>query len=151
LADLCQRYKKLYAAAARWFAEAFAAEPQLSADLDAGHRYYAARAAVRAGCGQGRDAAGLDDKSRASFRRQALDWLQAELEARRRLLETDPAKNRWIIACDLQRWFNDPGFAGVREPNELARLPEAERQAWRKLWADIADIWAQAEGTTLPR
>jgi hypothetical protein len=66
-----------------------------------GPRYDAARAAVLAGCGRGRDAAGLDGRSGASFRRQALDWLRDELEAQRRLLETEPEKTRWIIADGL--------------------------------------------------
>ena len=28
------------------------------------------------------------------------------------------------------------------------RLPEAERQAWQKLWADVADMLARADGTS---
>jgi hypothetical protein len=28
----------------------------------------------------------------------------------------------------------------------LAKLPEAERQAWRQLWADVADTLVQARG-----
>jgi hypothetical protein len=76
-----------YAAAARWCAEVFTAHPHLVTGPPAGQRYYAACAAARAGCGRGRDAADLDDTSRAGFRRQALDWLRADLEARRRLLE----------------------------------------------------------------
>jgi hypothetical protein len=36
----------------------------------------------------------------------------------------------------------------VREPNALAWLPVAEQQAWRRLWADVADTLARAEGTT---
>jgi hypothetical protein len=47
---------------------------------------------VLAGCGQGRDAADLDEESRAGFRHQALGWLRAELEAQRRLLEAHPEK-----------------------------------------------------------
>jgi hypothetical protein len=50
------------------------------------------RAAALAGCGQGRDAADLDDKSRAGFPWQALEWLQAERKAWHRLLEQEPGK-----------------------------------------------------------
>jgi hypothetical protein len=139
-----------FAEAARWYAEVFAAHPDVLVGSPTGHRYYAAWAAVLAGCGQGRDAANLDETRRAGFRRQALGWLRAELEAQRRLLEREPAQNRGFIAGGLQRWLRDPSFAGVREADALSRLPVAERQAWQMLWADVADTLARAEGTTPP-
>jgi hypothetical protein len=57
--------QKRYAAAARLYAEAITAEPQLLAGPPTGHRYWAACAAAMAGCGQGRDADNLDEESRA--------------------------------------------------------------------------------------
>jgi hypothetical protein len=72
------------------------------------------------------------------------------LTAQQRLLETEPKMNRWLIAGGLQRWLGEPGLAGVRDPDALARLPEPERQAWQKLWADVADTVARAEGTPPP-
>src|SRR5262249_30235312 len=77
-------------ARARWCAEVFTADPQVLAGPPPTPRYPAACAAAMAGCGQGRDAADLDEQTRVGFRRQALDWLRAELEARRRLLEQEP-------------------------------------------------------------
>jgi hypothetical protein len=85
-----------YAAGARFFADAFAAQPKLLADghtlryqaarfarakawEDGPLRYIAARFAARAGCGQGADAATLDEKERARLRHQALAWLRDEL------------------------------------------------------------------------
>jgi serine/threonine-protein kinase len=54
LADLCQQpFQRQYAAATRFYAEAFAAEPRLAEDLRNGKRYAAACAAAKAGCGQG--------------------------------------------------------------------------------------------------
>jgi hypothetical protein len=135
-----------YAAAARWCAAVFTAHPHVLAGPPADHRYYAACAAVRAGCGQARDGTDLDETSRAGFRRQALDWLRAELEARRRLLEQDPVKTRSVVVHDLYSWLGDPYFAGVRGPQALARLPGAERQAWQRLWAEVADTRARAVG-----
>jgi hypothetical protein len=143
------RHQQRHAAAAHWYAEAFAAHPDLLLGPPTGHRYYAARAAVLAGCGKGRDAAGLDERSAASFRRQALDWLRDELETQRRLLATEPEETRWAMV-GLQRWLWDPDFAGVSRPDGLARLPEAERQEWQNLWADVTDTLTQAEGTTPP-
>jgi hypothetical protein len=138
-----------YAVAARYYDEVFTSEPRFLVGPPARHRYRAACAAARAGCGQGRDAAGLDEKTRAAFRRQALDWLRAELGSWHRLLEKEPG-SAWPVAHDLLRWLEDPHFAGVREPNGLARLPAAERQAWHKLWTDVADARARAQGTTPP-
>jgi hypothetical protein len=142
-------HQQRYAAAARWYAEAFAAYPDLLLGPPTGHRYYAARAAVLAGCGKGRDAADLDPESRAGFRHRALGWLRAELEAQRRLLEREPAQNSFI-AGGLQHWLRHPYFAGVRELDMLAQLPEAERQAWQKLWADVAATRARALGMIPP-
>jgi hypothetical protein len=142
--------RKLFAAAARCYAEAFAAHPQLLRGPPTGHRYWAACAAARAGCGRCRDAAELDEQSGAVFRRQALGWLQAELESRRRLLEQEPGKTDWLAVGHPQRWLDDADLAGVREPDSLSRLPKAERQAWQKLWADVADTLARAEGFPPP-
>jgi hypothetical protein len=140
-----------YAAAARFYAEAFTADSHLLTGRPSGHRYNAACAAALAGCGRGRDAADLDEASRAGFRRQALDWLRAELEARQRLLEQEPEKARWVVADDLQRWLGDSDFDGVRGPDALGQLPGAERQAWQELWADVADTLAWAMGRTPDR
>jgi serine/threonine-protein kinase len=97
-----------FAAAARWYAEVFAAQPQLLVGTPTGHRYYAAWAAVLAGRGQGRDGSGLDAEGRAGFRRRALGWLRAELEAQRRLLQREPAQEPWMIAGGLQCWLEAP-------------------------------------------
>src|SRR5205823_1676879 len=57
LAELCcEPWKQLYATAARWFAEAFRARPELAEDLAKPYRYNAACAAAQAGCGHGSDA-----------------------------------------------------------------------------------------------
>ena len=71
----------------------------------------------------------------------------ADLEAWRRLREKGPdeAASRAAVARTLQHWLVDPDFAGVRGPEALARLPEAERQAWQKLWDDVADMLARAQ------
>src|SRR6185369_14889777 len=42
----------------------------------------------------------------------------------------------------LQR---DKEFAVVRDPKALDRLPESERSAWKKLWADVETTLARAE------
>src|SRR5262249_52830376 len=80
---LCQQpSRRLYGASARLYQQALAAQPSLAGDLRAGHRYDAACAAVLAGCGQGNDAGKLDAAERDRWRRQALDWLRADLALR---------------------------------------------------------------------
>jgi hypothetical protein len=133
-----------FAAATRWYAKAFAAHPDLLPGSATDRRYSAARAAVLAGCGKGRGAADLDEASRAGFRRQALEWLRAELEVRRRLLERGPAQAGAIVP-NMKDWLWDIHLAWVRGPEALAKLPESERQAWQKLWTDVADTLARAQ------
>jgi hypothetical protein len=135
-----------YAAAARWFAEAFTAHPHLLAGRPTGLCYNAACVAFRAGCGRGRDAADLDEATRAGFRRQALDWLRAELEAQRQLLEEEPQTARLAVARDLLYWLEDPRFAGLRGPEALARLPAPERRGWQQLWEEVEALRTQASG-----
>jgi hypothetical protein len=35
-------------------------------------------------------------------------------------------------------------------PEALAKLPQAERQAWQRFWANVADSLAKAEGKNRP-
>src|SRR5262249_19423345 len=79
LAKLCAM-KGWYTTSARFFTEAFAARAALAEDTEAGNRYDAACAAALAGCGQGKDPNRPDDAERVRLRRQALDWLKADLE-----------------------------------------------------------------------
>jgi tetratricopeptide (TPR) repeat protein len=150
LAQLCQEHKKRYAAAARFYTETFAAEPKLSGDQPSDLRYDAACAAALAGCGQGEDAKSLGDKERARLRRQALDWLQADLAAWRRLLEKEPAKAGPAVMQQMQHWQNDADFAGVRGVEALARLPAAERPDWQKLWQEVEELRQRAAAPAGP-
>jgi tetratricopeptide (TPR) repeat protein len=144
LAKLCKRYKRLYAAASRFYTQAFAAQPDLADDLDAGDRYDAACAAALAGCGQGEDAAPLKEQERARLRRQALTWLRAELALRAKPVAGSRPGDRDAARQALKHWLEDPDLAGVRG-EALAKLPEAERQPWRQLWADVAETLARAQ------
>ena len=79
-ARLC-RAKELYTTSVRFWGEAFAARPALANDLKADNRYAAASAAVLAGCGKGKEQPPTGTNRRERLRRQALDWLNAELAA----------------------------------------------------------------------
>jgi tetratricopeptide (TPR) repeat protein len=146
LASLCQQHKHRHAAAVRFYNEAFADKPQLADDLNAGHRYNAACAAALAGCGQGKDADKLDTKECARLRKQALDWLRADLKAYRQVMDKSADKAGPTIAQRMQHWLADTDFTGVRGAESLARLPVSERQDWQKLWADVTDLFTRAGG-----
>ena len=113
--------------------------------MSKGNRYNAACAAALAGCGQGKDADQSDDKERARLRRQALDWLRADLTAWRNLLEKDKAKWDTVVLQQMQHWLGDTDFNGVRGTAALAKLPQAERGDWQRLWEEVAALRQRAQ------
>jgi serine/threonine-protein kinase len=141
LADLCQApYKRLHAAATRFYTDAFAADPRLAADLQHQHRYNAACSAALTAVGQGEDARLLPDKVAFRLRRQALDWLKDDLAAYAKLTERDQPTVKQAVRERLTRWQQDPALASVRDRDALGKLPESERQAWQQLWDDVAAL-----------
>jgi serine/threonine protein kinase/Flp pilus assembly protein TadD len=138
---VCQRHHGRTAAAARLYASAFADGSNADGDLQADFGYFAAQAAALAGCGRGADAAQLGDAERAELRRHALDWLTANLATRSK--STRPMVLRQLML----NWKGDADFAGVRDPAALANLPEPERAAWQKLWAEVDEMLKRVEET----
>ena len=128
------RIDERHAEAARLMAEAFAAEPSLTDDLESGHRYLAACSAALAAAGKGSDSADLMPAERAHLRKQALAWLQADLKAR---ADAPPFKRDELLAS-LKTWIGDADLAGVRDPVSLRGLTADEQREWATLWADVA-------------
>jgi tetratricopeptide (TPR) repeat protein len=141
LADLCQRYKKRYGAAARFYADAFAAGATQSSQ----RAYNASCAATLAAAGKGEDAATLDAKEKTRLRQQALAWLKNALQILDKLVE-DPERRK-EVRQKLQHWQKDPDFDSVRGKEALAQLPEAERAAWQQLWSDVEKLRKQTLDT----
>jgi serine/threonine-protein kinase len=146
LAELCF-IKKHYATAARLYAQALKAKPQLTEDLRAGHRYNAARAAALAGGGHGDDVAGLKEPERKGLRQKARDWLRLDLAAWAKKVSTGSAADRIQARKTLALWRDDSDLAGLREADALKRLPSAERQEWRALWQEVAALLRRAQRT----
>ena len=111
LAEWCQ-IKKLYHTAAGLYAAAFAAESKLADD----HRYNAACFAALAAAGQGEDAAKLDDNERTRLRKQALDWLKADLAARGSRVQLRPARG------PIGHRGNPASLAEGHRPGRFARI-----------------------------
>jgi Flp pilus assembly protein TadD len=135
-AQLCYE-KKLQGASARLWTEAFQAQPKVADDMKAQNRYNAACAAALAGSGQGKDDPPLDEAAKGRWRKQAIDWLQADLMAWTKILESGPPQARQSIAQTLDHWKADPDLAGLRDSAARAKLPESEQNACRALWAEV--------------
>ena len=56
------------------------------------------------------------------------------------MLEKEPDKARPLVRARMQHWQQDPDFNGVRGGGALAKLPEAERHEWRKLWQEVEEL-----------
>jgi tetratricopeptide (TPR) repeat protein len=144
-ATLCrQPFVGRYVLAVRLYTAAFRTDPGLRDDARTALRYVAAVAAAQAGCGQGRDAGGLDSREKAQLRQQALAWLQAEIRDWAKLLQRNSPSDRAAVRQALRVWQRDIRLQGVREAGALIQLPEGEREAWQKLWQDVEKIRAMA-------
>jgi tetratricopeptide (TPR) repeat protein len=129
--------KQRYAAAARFWRDAFAAAPKRAEKVPGSLRSTAACAAALAGQGKGKDADRLDDQERARWRRQALDWFRQDLTGWGKALDRGNAQTRAQVRQVMQRWLTDEDLAGVRRRDALARLPDEERRRWQELWSDV--------------
>jgi tetratricopeptide (TPR) repeat protein len=147
-AQICQLAEKRYARAAQFYAEAFRAEPKLAENLNSGYRYDAACAAALAGGGEDKDEAVRNAETQAQLRRQALDWLRADLNTWNKFLANDPDRARLVIVRKMRHWLADLDLDAVRDPAALARLPGAERPAWQTLWADVIHTLTRAKQET---
>jgi hypothetical protein len=104
-----------------------------------------------AGRGEGEDATKLSEGERAGVRGQALAWWRKDLEGWVRLLDKDPDKACRTVAKKMPHWQRDLDFKDVRGPEALVKLPEAEREEWRKLWAEVAATLARAQKQGQPQ
>jgi tetratricopeptide (TPR) repeat protein len=144
LARLFHR-RQLYGASARFWAETFKIQPALAEDMQAANRHYAACAAAMAGAGQGKDDPPLDDKAKACWRKQAPDWLKADLLAWSKILEGGSPQASKDIVETILHWNINPDLAGLREPSALAKLPEDEQRACRALWTEVAALLSKCQ------
>jgi hypothetical protein len=51
------------------------------------------------------------------------------------------------VAPTLQHWKEDTDLAGIRDEKELAKLPEDERAAFKRLWNDVDQLLTRANGS----
>ena len=92
----------------------------------------AACAALKSAANPSTENSPLGEPDRIGPRRQAMDWLKANLDL------TAAMRGRGLKPLwSLSTWQVDPALAAVREPAELAKLPQAERAQRQRFWADV--------------
>ena len=74
------------------------------------------------------------------FRRRALGWLRDDLAAYSKIAQQNNPAAMKAIRQRLTHWQHDPDLASLRNKDAVDKLPEAERDACRKLWADVAAL-----------
>ena len=136
---------KRYAAAVSLWSKAFDSEPNLADDRQTPHRYNAACAAALAGCGKGIDDPSPDDTTKEKFRGKVREWLKADLVSLSKIVDAPSPRGRSAVNRTLQHWRQDPDLAGIRDQQELAKLPETERKEWQSLWVEIEAQRKRAE------
>jgi serine/threonine-protein kinase len=165
LLGVCQ-LRALHGASARLYAAAFADDPALADELNAdclcraqgaespgnpcenfntATRYLAARCAALAGCGMGNDADTLSDVDRAAWRKQAREWLRADLAEWAGAMHGEPSYTQDAARRLLVNWQIDRDLAGLREPQALDQLSADERNECLALWADVAASLSRPE------
>jgi serine/threonine-protein kinase len=97
-------------------------------------RYCAACFAVN--CADGLGTGTPPPAERPACRKQALEFLTADLATLGKLADTERA----LVHAGMRHWLADSDLASVRDPEALQRLPTQERAAWEKLWAGVRDL-----------
>jgi serine/threonine-protein kinase len=119
-----------------YFEQALRLDPKL-ATAQAGLQtslFAAGRAAILMASGQSAAAEPLTESERAGKRRRALAWLRANLALRAQTISE--GRTSWSV----EPWQIDRGLASVRDPQELAKIPDDEREQWRRFWTEVATI-----------
>jgi len=145
LAYLCDN-RKLHAAAARMFTEAFKADPALAGDREGSHRYNAACNAALAARGKGQDDPAPDQDARLSLLSLAMGWLEEERAAWETRLAGGSASDRTRLVRILNHWKHDPDLAGLRDAALVKTLPASHQNACVVFWAKIDGMLGRATG-----
>ena len=48
--------------------------------------------------------------------------------------------NKELVAKNLTHWKEDADLAGIRDDEDLAKLPDEERAAFKQLWNDVESL-----------
>jgi tetratricopeptide (TPR) repeat protein len=140
LAELCRTYKQYHRCAAYFYGEALKDTfVQLGKEVDV-LRDDAARSALSAAAGKGREPKQPDSLEKEKLRGQALGLLKATLARQEKNNINGRLEARLEVWRRLSQWRSDADFASVRDPKALALLPAAEQADWKKLWSEVERV-----------
>ena len=160
LVAICQSQGR-YHTAARLYAAAFTADPDLADNLttecryrsteeepfyervesiNTEARYLAARCAALAGCGRGKDGAELSQAERARWRKQARAWLRADLALWGKTLDNGSDQDLALAKRMLTHWQIEPDLAGIRDVKLLDGVSGEERNECFELWDEVSAV-----------
>jgi eukaryotic-like serine/threonine-protein kinase len=97
-----------------------------------------------AGCGLGEDGATLDEAERARWRRQARDWVRADLAVWAMTLDSGSPAAHARVRKMLTHWQVDPDHAGLRESSAMDKLSMDERKECVALWQAVGNLLRRA-------
>jgi serine/threonine-protein kinase len=130
-----------HAEACKDMVDAIREHPDLAGDPRTCLRYNAACLSVNCADGLGENAP--PEAERPAYRKQALDFLTADVAGVREVAAKSPAQAHRL----MQVWLADKDLDCVREPTSVDRLPADERDAWNRLWTEVRALRDQ----TAPR
>ena len=122
-----------HAASARVMQQGFEEHPEFADRIKKSYRYNASCSAALAGVGNAKDAHELPEKQREDLRRQAVEWLQQDLDGWCRFAERGE-RARGNALKHLRWTLRDKDLVGIRDADGLSKLPTAERKACIALW-----------------
>jgi hypothetical protein len=131
------------AVAVEWFGSALEEAPGLADAVGPGHRRLAIRAAVMAAVGSPEKREPEVERQRVEWRNRALQWLVAETNLIAALRTAEKIDNRGLRRA-LSQLAHAPDLASVREASAVSLLPEEERAAWAKAWAQVDALLERA-------
>ena len=80
-----------------------------------------------------------------ALRARAREWLRAEVTLWTRALDGGPQADRLLVRNRLTHLWADPDLAGLFDRDALDKLPPAERQECRALWAEVDSLIGRAQ------
>ncbi len=132
--------RKLFVSGARLLMDAIRTDRELGVPTKSFCRYNSACAAARAGEGEGNEKPRLDEREKAHWRQQALDWLKTDLAAFTKQIQARDSRVDEQVVRQLRHWKHDPDLASIREEASLKAFPDDEQKACRALWAEVDTV-----------
>ena len=112
--------------------------------IDIDDRRVFLRSTAHAGTNSGNDANTLPEQTKAEWRTKNFQVLQARLNVMRSFSEKNDNKLPEEYESTLRRWLMMWHYAKLREPEHLAKLPQAERERFQAFWTDVRTLLRQA-------